>query len=225
MIARLAQQYVSALSLTVDLHEFLQSKTMCSRIVTLRSRTILTINSFLAVLKHNLPLGAKSQQNNSGIIWDTLFHDTIDGTLYQSLPCRPAAQQEDSTPTEQTLAPLDRNSAEVVDPTTTLGSDNNGTFASFFLHNFHFVSSVFFILLHLFNFLHFSFFFIFLLLFIFLLSPFSFLLSPFSFLLLCRISQRVPFHHTKETLRKGTLICTLETSLLTSLSMCPQFEN
>ena len=47
-----------------------------------------------------------------------LFHDTIDGTLYQSLPCRPASKQEDSIPTEQTLAPLDRRkSAEVLDQT------------------------------------------------------------------------------------------------------------
>ena len=68
---RLEQLYVSALSLTVDLHKFLQPKTMCSRILTLRSRTIITINSFLTVLKCNLPRRAKSQQNNSGVIWDT----------------------------------------------------------------------------------------------------------------------------------------------------------
>lgn len=49
-----------------------------------------------------------------------LFHDTIDGTLHQSLPRRAASQQERAFRPEQSLAPLDRRkTAEVLDPKIT----------------------------------------------------------------------------------------------------------
>ena len=99
---RLAQLYVSALSLTVDLHKFLQRR--CGPQMQPSPGCEVPAEQFWNNLGH-------------------LFHDTIDGTLYQSLPCRSASQQEDCFATDQTLAPLDRRkSAEVLDPTITQGS-------------------------------------------------------------------------------------------------------